>query len=155
MYDRIDQRILDLLQGDCTLPISSIAESVGLSTTPCWRRIRRMEEAGLIQRRVALVDRAACNVPLTVFAAIRAPSHSLEWLEAFRAAIDDIPEIVEAYRLAGDIDYLLRIVAPDIATYDAVYKRLVSRLDFGDVSSSISMEELKYTTAVPTGYLVR
>jgi Lrp/AsnC family transcriptional regulator len=153
MFDDKDRRILAILQEDADTPVSVIAEQVGLSTTPCWRRIKRMEEAGLIARRVVLLDRRKANVPMTVFVTIRASRHSIDWLDAFRRAIADIPEIVDAYRLAGDMDYILRLVVPSVEVYDGVYKSLISRVDFVDVSASISMEELKSTTTVPTTYL--
>lgn len=153
--DRIDQKILDLLQGDATLPIAAIAEKVGLSTAPCWRRIRKLEDDGVIQRRVALVDRRKVNVPMTLFVSVRTTRHAMEWVDDFRGMIADIPEIVEVWRLTGDVDYLLRIVVPDIDAYDAVYKRMIDRVELADVSSAIAMEELKYTTAVPTGYIAK
>lgn len=153
MPDAIDRRILDILQQDATLPVATIAEMVGLSSTPCWRRIKKLEDDGLILRRVALLDRRKTNVPLTVFVAVKAPRHAIEWLEGFRRAITDISEIVEAWRLTGETDYLLRLVVPDIETYDAVYKRLISRLEFSNLSSSLAMEEMKFTTAVPTTYM--
>jgi len=112
-----------------------------------------MEESGLIAKRVVLVDRRRANVPMTIFVSLRAPSHSIEWLESFRRVIADFPEIVEAYRLAGETDYLLRAVVPSIEVYDQVYKALIGRLEFRDISSSISMEEMKFTTAVPLNYL--
>jgi Lrp/AsnC family transcriptional regulator len=127
---------------------------VGLSTAPCWRRIRRLEEDGVIVRRVALLNRRKTNVPMTVFVSVKAPRHAVEWLQAFRRAIADIPEIVEAWRLTGEADYLLRIVVPDVETYDAVYQRLIGKLEFSDISSAIAMEEMKYTTAIPTNYIV-
>jgi Lrp/AsnC family transcriptional regulator len=151
--DAIDCAILDLLQDDAQMPLSEIAGRVGLSATPCWRRIKRLEDAGVIQRRVALVDRRKVGVPLTVFVAVKAGAHSAQWLEAFRKLVNDTPEIVEAFRLTGETDYLIRLVVPDIDTYDAVYKRLVARLDFRDVTSSIAMEEMKFTTRVPTSYM--
>jgi len=153
MVDAIDRKILDLLQVDATLPIAAIAQHVGLSAAPCWRRIKRLEEDGVIVRRVALVDRRKVNVPMTVYVAVKAPRHAAEWLNAFRRVIADVPEVVEAWRLTGEVDYLLRVVVPDIETYDAVYQRLISRLEFSDISSSIAMEEMKYTTAIPTSYL--
>ncbi|MBK5960535.1 ArsR family transcriptional regulator [Rhodoplanes elegans] len=153
--DRIDQKILDLLQGDATLPIAEVAEQVGLSTAPCWRRIKKLEDDGVIQRRVALVDRRKVNVPMTLFVSVRTTRHALEWVDDFRRMIADIPEIVEVWRLTGDVDYLLRIVVPDIDAYDAVYKRMIDRVELADVSSAIAMEELKYTTAVPTGYIAK
>ncbi|NVO15669.1 MAG: Lrp/AsnC family transcriptional regulator [Rhodoplanes sp.] len=151
--DRIDQKILDLLQADATLPIAAVAEKVGLSAAPCWRRIKKLEDDGVIQRRVALVDRRKVNVPMTLFVSVRTTRHAMEWVDDFRRMIADIAEIVEVWRLTGDVDYLLRIVVPDIDAYDAVYKRMIDRVELADVSSAIAMEELKYTTAVPTGYI--
>jgi Lrp/AsnC family transcriptional regulator len=153
--DIIDRKILDILQADATVPVASIAEQVGLSAAPCWRRIRRLEDEGVIKRRVALLDRRKANVPMTLFVSVRTTRHAVQWLEDFRSVISDIPEIVEAWRLTGEVDYLLRIVVPDIDAYDAVYKRLISRLEFADVSSAIAMEEMKFTTAIPTDYLLR
>lgn len=150
--DDIDRRILDILQHDVERAVSDVAEEVGLSSTPCWRRIRRMEEAGILKRRVALVDRKLLNVPMTIFIGIKAPRHEMSWLSAFRALIEEIPEIVEAYRLTGATDYVVKVVVPDIETYDIVYKRLITELDFSEINASISMEELKFTTAVPTRY---
>jgi Lrp/AsnC family transcriptional regulator len=153
MFDSTDRRILNILQHDGEAPVAEIAERVGLSTSPCWRRIKRMEETGLIAKRVVLVDRRLANVPMTIFVSVRAPRHSLDWSEAFRQAIGEFPEIVEAFRLAGETDYLLRLVVPSIEVYDQVYKRLIAMLEFRTVSASISMEELKFTTAVPLDYL--
>lgn len=152
-YDEIDRRILELLQADADQPVNQIAEAVGLTPTPCWRRIKRLEEAGVIRGRVAVVDQARANVGMTVFIGVTAPRHEMSWLNKFRALIDDIPEIVEAYRLTGATDYILKVVVPDISTYDQVYKKMIAQLDFSQIDSSISMEELKFTTAVPTKYL--
>ncbi len=151
--DPTDRKILDILQADASVPIATIAETIGMSTAPCWRRIRRLEDDGVITRRVALLNRRKVNVPMTVFVSVKAPRHAAEWLQAFRRLIADEPEIVEAWRLTGDADYLLRIVVPDIETYDLVYQRMISRLEFSDISSAIAMEEMKYTTAVPTKYI--
>ena len=151
--DAIDCKILDVLQADASLPIATIAERVGMSTAPCWRRIRKLEEDGVIVRRVALLSRRKANVPMTVFVSVKAPRHAVEWLQAFRKLIAGIPEIVEAWRLTGEADYQLRIVVPDIETYDVVYQRMISRLEFSDISSAIAMEEMKYTTAIPTNYI--
>lgn len=150
--DAKDLRILEILQRDAMTPVTEIAEQVGLSTTPCWRRIQKLEAEGVIRRRVALLDPAALNVPVSVFVAVRTSRHSAEWLEQFRQALEGIPEIVEAYRMSGEIDYLLRVVVPDIAGYDAVYKRLIERIELADVTSSFSMEEMKHTTALPLDY---
>lgn len=151
--DAIDRKILDILQSDATVPVAAIAEKVGLSAAPCWRRIKRLEDDGVIRRRVALVDRRKINVPMTLFVSVRTTRHAGQWIEDFRRVISDIPEIVEAWRLTGEVDYLLRIVVPDVDTYDVVYKRLINRLEFADISSAIAMEEIKYTTAMPTDYL--
>ncbi|MDX1709621.1 MAG: Lrp/AsnC family transcriptional regulator [Rhodovibrionaceae bacterium] len=150
--DPIDRRILRILQSDASRPVADIAQEVGLSTTPCWRRIQNMEKAGIIDRRVALLDREKVNVAVTVFIRVRTSQHSYDWLERFAAAVETIEEIVEVYRLSGDIDYLLRVVVPDIAAYDAVYKRLISKIELADVSSNFAMEEIKHTTALPLGY---
>lgn len=150
--DDTDRRILEILQRDGDRPVSEIADEVGLSSTPCWRRIRRLEEAGVIKRKVALVDRKLVNVPMTIFIGVKAPRHEISWLNAFRQLIEEIPEIVEAYRLTGDTDYIIKVVVPDIETYDTVYKAMISKLEFSQINSSISMEEMKFTTAVPTHY---
>jgi Lrp/AsnC family transcriptional regulator len=152
-FDSIDQRILDILQRDSEVPITAISEEVGLSATPCWRRVKRMEEAGLIKGRVALVDQKRANVPMIIFIGVTASRHEISWLNQFRALIEDIPEITEAYRLTGTVDYILKVVVPDVATYDRVYKQMIERLEFNQINSMISMEELKFTTAIPTRYL--
>ncbi len=151
--DAFDRKILACLQADATLSIAEIAERVGLSPTPCWRRIQNLEKAGVIRARVALLDPETLNVGVTVFVRVRTREHSYEWLEGFAAAIAEIPEVVEFYRMSGDIDYLLRVVVPDIAAYDAVYKRLISRASLADVSSNFAMEQIKYTTALPLDYI--
>lgn len=151
--DEIDCRILEILQRDAERPVAAIAEAVGLSQTPCWRRIKRLEEAGVIRGRVALVEPRKVNLPLTVFIGVKTPRHEASWLSAFRQLIDDIPEVVEAYRLTGQTDYILKVVAPDIAAYDKVYKTMIERLEFSEVNSSIAMEELKFTTALPVSHL--
>jgi Lrp/AsnC family transcriptional regulator len=153
--DAIDRKILDILQADATVPVATIADKVGLSAAPCWRRIKRMEDDGVIRKRVALIDRRKANVPMTLFVSVKTTRHAVQWLEDFRRVISDISEIVEAWRLTGEVDYLLRIVVPDVDAYDAVYKRLINRLEFADISSAIAMEEMKYTTAIPTDYLLR
>lgn len=150
--DPKDRQILAILQVDALVPIAEVAEQVGLSTTPCWRRIQRLEREGVIRRRVALLDPAALNVPVSVFVAVRTSQHSAKWLARFREAVESIPEIVEAYRMSGEIDYLLRVVVPDIAGYDAVYKQLIEKIELADVTSSFSMEEMKHTTALPLQY---
>jgi Lrp/AsnC family transcriptional regulator len=147
--DTLDRKILDLLQGDATLPIAAIAERVGLTATPCWRRIQKLEEAGIIRRRVALLDRAKLNLGVTVFVAVRTSQHNTDWYARFARAVAEIDEIVGFYRMSGDIDYLLHVVVPDIAAYDAVYKRLIAKIELSDVSSSFAMEVIKETTRLP------
>ena len=151
--DSLDLKILELLQQDAEQQVAQIAAQVGLSTTPCWRRIQRLKEAGVITRQVALLDAHKINVGVTVFVSVRTSIHSQEWFERFRATIQAIPEVVEFYRMSGDVDYLLRVVVPDIAAYDAVYKRLIAGTELHDVSSSFAMEELKLTTALPLSYV--
>jgi len=150
--DARDRQILEILQADAMTPLAEIAERVGLSTTPCWRRIQRLEQEGVILRRVALLDPARLNVGVSVFVAVRTNQHNAAWLRRFRRALDTLPEIVEAYRMSGEIDYLLRVVVPDIAGYDAVYQRLIELVELFDVTSSFSMEVLKQTTALPLAH---
>ncbi|WP_422014284.1 Lrp/AsnC family transcriptional regulator [Roseateles sp.] len=151
--DALDVRILEILQHDAEQQVAQIAEQVGLSTTPCWRRIQRLKAAGVITRQVALVDARKVNVGVTVFVSVRTSVHTQDWFETFKATVQAIPEVVEFYRMSGDVDYLLRVVVPDIAAYDKVYKRLISGTQLHDVSSSFAMEELKLTTALPLGYV--
>ncbi|KQT57326.1 MULTISPECIES: Lrp/AsnC family transcriptional regulator [unclassified Aureimonas] len=152
--DRLDKKILRLLQEDATLAVADIAKRVGLSTTPCWRRIQKLEEEGVIRARVAVLDPARINLRVTVFVSIRTNSHSTEWLKRFSEVVGDFPEVVEFYRMSGDVDYLLRVVVPDIGAYDAFYKRLIARIEIRDVSSSFAMEQIKYTTEMPLDYIV-
>jgi Lrp/AsnC family transcriptional regulator len=152
--DRLDRKILRILQEDSTLAVADLAKKVGLSTTPCWRRIQRMEEDGVIRRRVALLDPVKVNTKVTVFVSIRTASHSIEWLKRFSEVVAEFPEVVEFYRMSGDVDYLLRVVVPDIAAYDAFYKRMIARIEIRDVSSAFAMEQIKYTTALPLSYIV-
>lgn len=149
--DRYDRRILACLQEDATVPVAGVAERIGLSHNACWRRIKRLEENGVIARRVALLDAAALGLEMTVFVSIRASEHSEEWLNHLKAVVRDIPEVVEFYRMAGDVDYLLKLRVESIAAYDAVYRRLIREVRLNDVSSAFSMEEIKNTTALPLG----
>ncbi len=152
--DEIDRKILNLLQKDATLSTAEIAEAVGLSTTPCWRRIQILEQEGYITRRVALVDRNKVNVPLDVFVAIRTNEHNFDWLDEFARLVCEFPEVVELYRMSGEIDYLMRVVVPDMAAYDTFYKKLIKKVQLTDVSSSFAMERIKYTTALPLDYAI-
>ncbi len=150
--DRIDRKILQHIQADATLSVADVAEKVGLSSTPCWRRIQKLERSGVIRKRVALLDRASLNLGVDVFVAIKTNQHNAAWLDSFANAVTEFPEVVEFYRMSGDIDYLMRVVVPDIPAYDAFYKRLIQQADIYDVSSSFAMEQLKYTTALPLQY---
>jgi Lrp/AsnC family transcriptional regulator len=153
MLDEMDVKILNIIQEDCTRPVADIGKEVGLSTTPCWRRIQKLEEAGVIRRRVAVLDPPKVNAGVTVFVSIKTDQHSLGWLERFHGAVADFPEVVEFYRMSGDVDYLLRVVVPDIAAYDTFYKKLISRIEIAKVSSAFAMEQIKYTTALPLGFV--
>jgi len=154
MIDRLDRKILSILQEDATVPVAEIGRRVGLSTTPCWRRIQKLEEEGVIQRRVAVLDPRKVNAKVTAFVAITTSQHTEEWLRRFAEVIRDMPEVVEFYRMSGQVDYMLRVVVPDIEAYDGFYKRLIARIDISDVSSSFAMEQIKYTTALPLSYIL-
>lgn len=147
--DRLDARILTALQADANQAIAELAESVGLSANACWRRIKRLEELGIIRRRVALLDPMKLDLGVTVFVSIRTNQHNDAWLQKFNDAVEEIPEIVELYRMSGDVDYLMKIVVASIAHYDQVYKCLIKLVKLTDVSSSFAMEQMKYTTALP------
>lgn len=151
--DRLDRKILTLMQDDASLGVADIAKKVGLSTTPCWRRIQKLEEDGVIYGRVALLNPERVNASVNVFVSIRACVHNIEWLKHFSEVVQDFPEVVEFYRMSGDVDYLLRVVVPDIASYDRFYKKLISRIELHDVSSTFAMEQIKYTTRLPLDYM--
>ena len=153
MVDRLDRKILQILQEDATVPVAEIGRRIGLSTTPCWRRIQKLEEDGVIQRRVAVLDPGKVNVNVNAFVAITTSQHNDEWRRRFGELIREFPEVVEFYRMAGQVDYLLRVVVPDIAAYDAFYKRLISKIDISDVSTSFAMEQIKFTTQLPLNYI--
>ena len=147
--DTIDWAILSILQQDASLPVHEVGERVGLSSNACWRRIRRLEDSGIIARRVALLDAEKLGLATTVFVALRTNRHDPAWLEAFSRGVAEIEEISECHRMAGEVDYLLKIVVRDIAHYDRIYRKLIARVpDIADVSSSFSMEKMKATTAL-------
>jgi len=152
--DKIDRKILAILQDDAATPLQEIAAKVNLSTTPCWRRIQQLRERGVIRRTVAILDPAKVNLPVSVFVAIKTSQHNAAWLERFARGVKELDEVVEFYRMSGDVDYLLRVVVPDIAGYDVFYKQLIKVAELTDVSSSFAMEEIKYTTALPLGQAV-
>ena len=147
--DAIDRKILALLQDDASLSVAEIGSRVGLSSTPCWKRIQRLETEGVIQKRVALVDQDKLGLGVTVFVSIETGDHSQEWLARFAETVTAMPEVMEFYRMAGDVDYMLRVVVPDIAGYDAFYKRLIGSVPLKNVTSRFAMERIKSTTALP------
>lgn len=149
--DDIDRQILALLQADAHLPVSEVASKVGLSSTPCWKRIQKLKEDGVILKQVVLCDPEKLDLGTTVFVEVSTDQHNEGWLKKFANAVQAIPEIVEVYRMSGDVDYLLRVVVRDIKGYDAVYKRLIHACKLNDVSSSFAMERIKYSTALPVG----
>jgi Lrp/AsnC family transcriptional regulator len=151
--DEVDREILRLLQDDADLTARELAAHVGLTPTPCWRRVQNLEKAGVIRARVALLEPAKLNLAVTALVHIRTNDHSAAWLDRFSAGIADLPEIIEAYRTSGEIDYTLKVVVPSIDAYDNFYKRLIARVDLYDVRTVFVMEQMKHTTALPLDYL--
>ena len=148
--DSIDWAILGVLQADAAIPVHEVGDRVGLSSNACWRRIKRLEDAGVITGRVALVDPVKLGLATTVFVAIRTNRHDPEWIAAFSRGVATVDEIVECHRMAGDVDYLLKLAVRDIAHYDRIYRKLIAAVpDLADVSSTFSMERMKTTTALP------
>ena len=151
--DRYDLRILRQLQVDADLTVAQLADQVGLSTNACWRRMKRLEEADIIRARVALLDERSLGLKLTVFVSVKTAEHNDDWLQKFAEGMSGIPEVVEFYRMSGDIDYLLKVVVQDIDDYDRVYKKLIAVAPLHDVSSSFAMERIKSSTAIPLDHL--
>jgi len=147
--DAIDRKILAVLQEDASLSVAEIGNRVGLSSTPCWKRIQRLESDGVIQKRVAVIDQDKLGLGVTVFVSVETEDHSEEWLKRFAQLVGAMPEVLEFYRMAGDVDYMLRVVVPDIAGYDAFYKRLIAAVPLKNVTSRFAMEKIKSTTALP------
>ena len=147
--DNADRKILAILQEDASLPVAEVAARVSLSQTPCWRRIQKLEEAGVIQGRVAILDPNSIGLGLTVFVEIETGDHSREWLNRFAEAINTMPEVMEVYRMAGDVDYLIRLAVANMAAYDDFYRRLIALVPMKNVTSRFAMERVKYTTAYP------
>jgi len=151
--DRLDRMILTILQEDATVPVAEIGRRVGLSTTPCWRRIQKMEEEGVIKGRVAVLEPSKVNAKVTVFVFVTTNQHNEDWMIRLSRIIGEFPEVVEFYRMSGQIDYLLKVVVPDIEAYDSFYKKLVAKIDIMDVSSAFAMERIKNTTSLPLAYM--
>lgn len=152
MLDERDRKILTILQIDGSIAVSALADQVSLSLSACSRRIQRLEDEGYIERRIAVLNRHRMGLPTTLFALIKTAHHADDWIENFKRAISDIPEVVEAHRLTGNFDYILKIVLPSVEHYDVIYKQIVRRIELFDVSASISMELMKAGTALPVGY---
>lgn len=151
--DRKDKAILKALQEDAGVTVGELAEQIGLSKSACWRRIQNLEEAGVIGARVTLLNQQALGLNLTVYTAIRTHEHSKAWFDRFHKVTTSMPNVMEVHRMSGDVDYLIRAVVPDMKSYDDMYKELIGKVDLFDVSSSFSMETIKYTTALPLDYL--
>jgi Lrp/AsnC family transcriptional regulator len=151
--DRKDKLILSALQNDATQTVSDLAERVGLSKSACWRRVQILEEKGIIGARVTLLQQEKLGLDLTVYSAIRTHEHTADWFNRFYKMVSAMPNVMEVHRLSGDIDYLMRAVVPDMQSYDEMYKEMITKIDLYDVSSSFSMEKIKYTTALPLDHL--
>ena len=147
--DAIDRKILTVLQEDASLSVAEIGDRVGLSSTPCWKRIQRLEADGVILRRVALVDQNKIGLGISVFVSVESSDHSEAWLKTFAAAVSAMPEVMEFYRMAGDVDYMLRVAVASIQDYDAFYKKLIAAIPLKNVTSRFAMERIKQTTALP------
>jgi Lrp/AsnC family transcriptional regulator len=147
--DAIDRKILAVVQEDASLSVAEIGSRVGLSSTPCWKRIQRLEAEGVITKRVALVDPGKIGLGITVFVSVETGDHSQDWLTRFAELVGAMPEVMEFYRMAGDVDYMLRVVVPDIAGYDAFYKKLIGTVPLKNVTSRFAMEKIKSTTTLP------
>jgi Lrp/AsnC family transcriptional regulator len=147
--DEIDRLLLEILQQDATLSLAQMAERVGLSPTPCWKRIQKLETRGVIMRRVAIVDPVRVGVGLSVLVNVEAGEHSPEWLQRFSAGVGAMPEVMEVYRTAGEVDYVLRVAVADMAEYDTFYKRLIAIAPMKNVTSRFAMERIKHSTAYP------
>ncbi|MAA65032.1 MAG: transcriptional regulator [Alteromonadaceae bacterium] len=151
-FDKSDRQILELLQRDAALSVGELAEQVGMSKSACWRRIQKLEQAEVIRQRVTLLNPDKVNLPLTVYISIRTNQHNDQWAANFRAVLGDIPEVLEVYRMSGDLDYLIKAVVTDMPDYDRLYKKLI-QADLSDVSSSFVMETMKQTTQLPLTHM--
>ncbi|PWC15042.1 transcriptional regulator [Brenneria roseae subsp. americana] len=150
MLDKIDRTLLSLLQQDCTLSLQSLAESVNLTSTPCWKRLKRLEEEGYIRARVALLDNERLGLGLTAFVLLKTQQHNSVWYQTFTSVVSEMPEVLSFYRMAGEYDYLMQVQVADMKSYDDFYKRLVNGIPgLVDVTSSFAMERIKHTTALP------
>jgi Lrp/AsnC family transcriptional regulator len=149
--DAIDRKILAVVQQDASLSVADIGQRVGLSSTPCWKRLQKLEAEGVIMRRVAIIDPDKVGLGITVFVSVETGDHSQDWLAHFAKVVDAMPEVMEFYRMAGDVDYVLRVVVADMQSYDAFYKKLIATVPLKNVTSRFAMERIKSTTALPIG----
>ncbi|MEM9839595.1 MAG: Lrp/AsnC family transcriptional regulator [Pseudomonadota bacterium] len=150
--DQIDRKILTIVQENADISTAELAERVGLSQTPCWRRLKKLEDTGVIERRVAILDRDAINLGMTAFVSVKTSNHNQGWLKEFAEAVSRIPEIVEIHRMSGEVDYLLKVVCPNMDRFDAIYRRLIETVAFSDVTSHFAMEVIKSTSVMPLDY---
>ena len=150
--DKKDRQILSLLQEDATLSLAELAEKLNISTTPCWKRVKRLEDEGVISKRVALLNPLMVDLPTSIFMTLSVSRHERKWMEQFKRVVGDFDEVMEVYRMTGEFDYMLRVQVRDIQSFDSFYKRLMEKLDgISKVTSSFAMETIKYTTALPLG----
>lgn len=149
MLDRTDLQLLDALQRDATLSMAQLGERVGLSATPCWKRIKRLQDEGYITARLAILDRKKVGLPVTVFVSVRTTQHDEQWLARFAAIVTAMPEVMEFHRMSGDVDYMLKVVTSSIDGYDRFYKKLIRQVGLSGVSSAFSMEQIKSTSVLP------
>ena len=153
MLDKYDKKILTLLQENSDISLNDITEKVSLTKNPCWRRIQKLQDEGIIRKKVALLDPQKLNLGVTVFVNINTNQHTVEWFENFSKVVNEIPEIIEFYRMSGNVDYMLKIVVPSIQAYDEVYKKLIEKVNIYNVNSYFAMEEMKNMTALPLTYI--
>ncbi len=151
--NEIDKKILSILQDNADIPIAELSKKVNLSATPCWARINKLYKQGYIKKKVAVVDRLKINLPIIAFVQIRTSQHSMNWSKRFIKAVAEMEEVVEFYRLSGTVDYIFKVLVPSIEKYNAFYKKLTDKIDFSEVTSSFSMEEIKYTSTLPLNYI--
>ena len=151
--DRIDKAILEALQKDASMTVGDIARQIGRSKSACWRRIQALEDDGVISARVTLLNPEKLGLDLTVYTMIRTHEHTQQWFDGFHAMVTTMPNVMEVHRMSGDVDYLIRAVVPSVRSYDEMYKEMIAKVDLFDVSSSFSMETIKYTTALPLDYI--
>ena len=150
--NEIDKKILSILQANADIPISELSKKVNLSATPCWARINKLYKQGYIKKKVAIVDRFKINLPVVAFVQVRTNQHNMIWSKQFIKAVKEMEEVVEFYRLSGTVDYIFKVLVPSIEKYNAFYKKLTDKVDFSEVTSSFSMEEIKYTNSLTLNY---